>query len=519
MHERNSAYRTQDSTSDESKASSVPKRRVPLKSQRLGGYWRVPVFALAAGLIAFSASFVVQSQYPSVSRMLIRTGETSYSATDSAAPMGDGINIGGIDITKQQTLGNTLINLALSKQSAAEIVDRIGVEKINGGEAPKIGMATKIVNFFKVGGTGTAPTATEAAIERVQGSLEAVVLDESWVMEITAWDPDPKLAREIADVTAEVAVDQSSQRFKENSVRELEYLAGPVEAARADVTAKAKAIADFKSANNIIAETGSGPLAGGLAPSASASLETLNGQLAGLRAREQLLQQQFSDTPQSVTVETQQANGAITRAQEPNPEYDKAQQALESVQGDIAAAEAQFNELAGRLGGGSAPSINEIQVKLAALQSDLDLSQESYKNLNDHYKAVAVSVEKPRFDASRLGAASVPTTPGRPLRYLFLLVGALVGALGGLLLTWFRSIREEGEAVDAPQVPEDSLRAERATSAPPVGAQVVDVTGSPRRDAADVTGSPSRDAEAPTDADEPRVEKRSTPFVDSRQRT
>ncbi|MBP7406800.1 MAG: hypothetical protein KA973_17985, partial [Candidatus Microthrix sp.] len=128
MHERNSAYRTQDSTSDESKASSVPKRRVPLKSQRLGGYWRVPVFALAAGLIAFSASFVVQSQYPSVSRMLIRTGETSYSATDSAAPMGDGINIGGIDITKQQTLGNTLINLALSKQSAAEIVDRIGVE-------------------------------------------------------------------------------------------------------------------------------------------------------------------------------------------------------------------------------------------------------------------------------------------------------------------------------------------------------------------------------------------------------
>lgn len=92
-----------------------------------------PRFALAAGLIAFSASFVVQSQYPSVSRMLIRTGETSYSSTDSAETLGGGgINIGGIDITKQQTLGNTLIALALSKQSAAEVVDRIGVEKING---------------------------------------------------------------------------------------------------------------------------------------------------------------------------------------------------------------------------------------------------------------------------------------------------------------------------------------------------------------------------------------------------
>jgi uncharacterized protein involved in exopolysaccharide biosynthesis len=505
VHERNSPYTTQKSTSDDTKASSVPKRRLPLKSQRLGGYWRVPVFALAAGLIAFSASFVVQSQYPSVSRMLIRTGETSYSSTDSAETLGGGgINIGGIDITKQQTLGNTLIALALSKQSAAEVVDRIGVEKINGGEEPSLSMTTKIVNFFKVGGTGTAPTATEAAIDRVQGSLEAVVLDESWVMEITAWDPDPELAREMANVTADVAVDQSSQRFKENSVRELEYLSGPVEAARAGVTAKAKAIADFKSANNIIAETGSGPLAGGLTPSSSASLEQLNGQLAGLRAREQLLQQQFSDTPQTLTTETQQADGSITRQQESNPDYDKAQQALESVQADIAASEAQFNELAGRLGGGSAPSINEIQVKLAALQSELDLAQENYKSLNDHYNAVAVTVEKPRFDASRLGPASVPTTPGRPLRYLFLLVGALVGALGGLLLTWFRSIREEDEAVGALQVSEGGRNTERSASGPPIGAQVVDVTGS---------AAAGADDDADTD-DQRRATERSTPVVD-----
>ena len=197
MHERRAEYEVQRTTGDEPSGRWRHRRRKPLRSQRLGGYWRVPVFAVVAAFVAFVASFAFKSQYPSVSRMLIRTGETSYSSTDSAETLGDGINIGGIDITKQQTLGNTLVNLAMSKQSAAEVVKRIGVEKVNAGEPPTLGTPAKVVNFLKFGGTGTEPTATEAAIDKVQNALEVAVLDESWVMEITAWDPDPKLARQI----------------------------------------------------------------------------------------------------------------------------------------------------------------------------------------------------------------------------------------------------------------------------------------------------------------------------------
>jgi uncharacterized protein involved in exopolysaccharide biosynthesis len=419
--------------------------RKPIKSQALGGYWRVPVFALAGALIAFTFSFVFKAQYPSASRLLIRTGETSYASTDSAASLGDNINIGGIDLTKQQTLGNTLVNLATSREAAAEIVERVGVDRVLDGEEPSQGLASKVTTFVKTGTTGAAPTKEEAAVNKVQGSLEVAVLDESWVMEITAWDPNPQLARLIADTAADVTVDQSSERFRENSLRELDYLTGELGRVREDVTKKAQAVAQFKSANGIIVDTSSDSIAGALTPTSAGNLDQLNNQLVGQRAREQVLREQLSSTPRTVTVSGTNLDGSPNRSQAPNPEYAALEQQLSALQADIAATEAQFNALATRLGGGTAPGVNEIQVQLSQLQNDLELAQENYNNLNERFSAVSATVEKPRFDASRLGEAEVPTTPGRPLRYLFLVVGGLVGALAGLLLTWFRIIREEDE--------------------------------------------------------------------------
>ena len=78
------------------------------------------------------------------------------------------------------------------------------------------------------------------------------------------------------------------------------------------------------------------------------------------------------------------------------------------------------------------------------------------------------------------------------------------GALGGLLLTWFRSIREEDEAVGALQVSEGGRNTERSASGPPIGAQVVDVTGS---------AAAGADDDADTD-DQRRATERSTPVVD-----
>lgn len=337
--------------------ANVQQRRKPLKDQVLGGYWRVPALAVAGALLAFTVSFIFPSQYSGVARLIIHPNDNSYSGTDSGAETAGSINVGGIDITKQTTLGNTLVNLSTSNEAAAEIVKRIGVDKINGtSAAPSLSMTDKIKNFLKVGQTGATPTAEQAAIEKVKGSLNVVVLDESWVMEITAWNPDPKLAGEIANTAADVAVEQSEARFRANAQRELDYVNQLVAASRTTLEAKAQAVQDFESTLTSPAATAAG---------------------AG---------------------------------------------------------------------------------QVAVLNDDLSNAQARHKALEDRQAAVAAMVSKQRFDSSRLGAVVVSTAPGRPMRYLFLLVGALVGALSGLLLTWFRSIREEEQEAAQEEPPSRGVR-------------------------------------------------------------
>lgn len=370
--------------------------------QALGGYWRVPAYALVAAAAAFLVSFAFKSQYPAVARLIVRTGETSYATTDSGATLGNGINIGGIDLTKQQTLGNTLVNLALSSQSAEEIVDRVGVERINGGKEPSLGLGSKIVNFLKVGGTGTAPTAKQAAVDEVRGSLEAVVLDESWIMEITAWNPDPKLAAALAAAAADVTVDQSAERFTENSRRELDYLNGELKSARSD---------------------------------------------------------------------------------------------LDGKQSAVSAAQAKVAQLGGAPDGAPPdPALPQAREELASAKSDLELAQGTYSALSARHSVVAAMVDKPRFDASRLGEVLPSTTPGRPLRYLFLLVGALVGALAGLLVTWFRKIHDGDDAADHPTTHDEGGPQEEH----PFADDVVDVRDPPREPVAVLSDGPSNNGPPPS---------------------
>lgn len=322
--------------------SSGPQRK-PLKAQVMGGYWRVPVLAVLGAVVAFAVSFVFQSQYSATTRLIIHPNDSSYAATDSGADVTGSLNIGGIDITKQTTLGNTLVNLATSDAAVAETVKRVGVEKINGTTTPPtLGTVAKIRNFLKSGSTGRTPTAEEAAVDRIEGSVSAAVLEDSWVMEITALDPDPQQAALIASTAADVAVEQSAARFRENSVRELEYLNQQAIESRNQVTAKETAVADFKAQL---------PL-------------------------------------------------------DPSPAQ---------------------------------------QVQLETLQADLERTRAANTALETRRSAVEAIAGKPRFDVSRLGGAVVSSSPARPMRYLFLMVGALVGALAGLLLTWFRSIREDQE--------------------------------------------------------------------------
>ncbi|MEZ5322779.1 MAG: hypothetical protein R2698_12040 [Microthrixaceae bacterium] len=135
-------------------------------------------------------------------------------------------------------------------------------------------------------------------------------------------------------------------------------------------------------------------------------------------------------------------------------EYDYLSTQIDLARGDLAQKNKAVDEftIANRISGGDASLLApSIQSTYQQLKDDRDAAQTNLSSLVQRQAAVRDSIDKPRFDATRLGDALTDDVPGRPLRYLFLLVGALVGALAGLLLTWFRSIREDEAEAEANQ--------------------------------------------------------------------
>ena len=83
------------------------------------------------------------------------------------------------------------------------------------------------------------------------------------------------------------------------------------------------------------------------------------------------------------------------------------------------------------------------------MQQQLALAQDNQKSLNSTLATAKVDASSGKVDLTRISVASLPTYPSAPKRYLFLLLGLLVGGLAGGGLTWLaRRRKPSGDADD-----------------------------------------------------------------------
>jgi succinoglycan biosynthesis transport protein ExoP len=183
--------------------------------------WMIAVCAIIASMVALGISLQLTPVYSATATLRV-----------ASAPLGAGDYLSIYSLTR---LSNTYVEIATSDISLNEVARRLGLQK--------------------------------------QPSVQVEVVPETELITISASDPDPARARDIANTLASIMVEQSVQLYGGGAPTAREILENQLEQARADLDA---AISEYQSALRAATLPASGT------PIPGSHLETL-AQIVGVR--------------------------------------------------------------------------------------------------------------------------------------------------------------------------------------------------------------------------------------------
>ena len=428
-------------------------------------YWRVPVVALLGALIAFGGSFMLEETYTSSTRVLIRGLDANLTTTPGAPTT----QTGQVDATGSRSFAETQAGLASSREVAERVVDQLGLDQpkpdsggplhtLAKGAAWTYSHVRAILTF----GFYKEAERREKAIGTVQGAVSAHQLGTtsggatgqpaSYVLEITANGTSPNEARDIANASADILVDLSNERYATDSANYIASLEGQLDQSNKDVATAADAVAAYKGSHNISAIDEQ--LVGNAqsAQSLTDQIRATTNDIAADQGTVASLQASLAATDPTAGTQSSIITGRSTTGQDttaPNPVYQELQTQLATAQAKQKADEQKLGSLQSQVGGEAPTQLTADQSGLLQVQQQLALAQDNQKTLNSNLLAAKTDASSGKVDLTRISVASLPTYPSSPKRYLFLLLGLLVGGLAGGGLTWLAQRRKpSGDADD-----------------------------------------------------------------------
>lgn len=408
-------------------------------------YWRVYLVALIGGIIAYIGSYAISPTYASTTKVLIRGRDTTLLTSTGQNLSGQP---GVIDSTLATALGETQSALVSSSDVSQQVVDRLHLD------APKP-EETGIVHSIKSGLAGTIkrtkaylthgfyaePNDREAAIEAVQKGLTATPLKDSYVLEIKGTADTAQGAANVTNTAADVLVGMSASRYQDEANRNRDFLGGQVTRTETAVQDASTAKRDYQERNGVTEITSS--LADGSTSRTKVEddLRAAGVDLSAQSAQLDVVNGQIASTSPTVdgqsSISTGRSETAI-KTSEQNATYQSLLLDRNRLQGAIAATKARQATLKGILDGDPASARSAEQAGLTQLDQRLTAAEKTYQDVNTQYQAAILTAEHNNIEITRVGSAPVPTFPESPVRYNYLFLGLLCGALAGAGLTWLR---------------------------------------------------------------------------------
>lgn len=402
------------------------------------GYWKtIAIVAVAAGVVSFMASYLLTPHYSSTTRVLVR----ARAATILSSKGQDLSNTQVFDSTLGKPLGQThaemLKTRVLAERVVADLkldqrpVDQSMYAQVKGGVRKVVRVASDVL----VHGYYTEPTRYDGTVTDVYQNLEGKPLKDSYVIEVTASADDPVLAAAIADSATKNLISLSNERFQKEAARYRDFLKGQVDRAQGQVDATERAKQQYLLDNEIPDDR----------KNLAIDLRDTEVQLAAIKAQYDEVAQRLANLSQtesgSQTITTGRSSTTVTSVAQSRIYQDLRAQAT-TLASQVAALQARRDSLAGLLG----PNLKSLPPAIQAKLTELELARASasdlYNTLRAAYEQAVLNSADSPVEVSQVDAANVPLYPDRPLRYLFLLIGLIVGIAGGTGLAQWRHLRK-----------------------------------------------------------------------------
>ncbi len=416
-------------------------------------YWRVYVVAILGGLIAYLGSYAISPTYTSTTRVLLRGRETTLLSSTGQNLSGQP---GVIDSTLATALGETQSAVVSSTAVSEAVVDKLHldapkatddgvVSKIKGGVAGTI----KRTKAYLTHGFYAEPSTRDAAVTEVQGGLTATPLKDSYVLELTGSADTAQGAADVTNTAADVLVAMSAARYQDEANRNRDFLGEQVKRTETEVNDAAAAKRNYEEQNGVTSVQSSLDDSSASRTKVEDDLRAAGVDLSGLQAQLDTVNAQLAATSPTIDgaskIVTGRSDTSIVTTQQ-NATYESLQVDKNRLEGAIAGAKARQQTLQGVLAGDPNSALSAQAAGVEQLDQRLTAAQKTYQDVNTQYQNAVLTAQHNNIEITRIDTAQVPTFPVSPVRYNYLFLGLLCGALAGAGLTW---LRHRGEAVDA----------------------------------------------------------------------
>lgn len=448
-------------------------------------HWRTTAVALLGASLAFVCSFLVSPTYQASTRLIIHGHDAGFlSSSGQSSTTQPTITDSG----QAKALADTYGSIATSRSLAISVVDDLRLDRpanssgffhVLGSGAAWLYRCTRA---FVTAGFCASVDHREAAIRNVQEGTTAAQVGTTagssagqpgaYVLEITASGESGKQAQDVADAVADELVTSSTKLVEKSGKDYVDRLQTQLNAAREDVDHHAADVTAFEVDNKVSAADQETVVTATSYEQLRSDLSTAQADLADAQAQldsiEAALNATTSTSSSGQTIDTGRSQTSISTDQT-NPVFSDLLTSRSQTEAKISGLTARISVLQKQVASGSPTTLSGTLAKLADLQADLTAAEHNRDTLAGQLADGRAQLATAAPDLTRIDQAGRPDYPTSPKRYLYLLIGLLLGGLAGGGLSWLATRRgtpepdddaELGTGEDAEQVATRDLELE-----------------------------------------------------------